>query len=84
MSKRNERSLIIIGGHENKNDNKLILREVARRTAKGKLVSYAFPAEFCPYAAHIARPTQFNTRTNQDYASGPSIKTVHQNRPSKP
>jgi cyanophycinase len=38
MSKRNDRSLVIIGGHEDKKGDKLILREVARRVGSGKLV----------------------------------------------
>jgi cyanophycinase len=38
VSKRNERALIIIGGHEDKEGDKLILREVARRVGSGKLV----------------------------------------------
>jgi cyanophycinase len=37
MSKR-DRTLIIIGGHEDRTDGKEILREVARRTGGGKLV----------------------------------------------
>lgn len=38
MGKRNERALVIIGGHENKEGDKLILREVARRIGSGRLV----------------------------------------------
>jgi cyanophycinase len=36
--KRSERALIIIGGHEDKEDKKLILRAVAERVGSGKLV----------------------------------------------
>jgi cyanophycinase len=36
--KRNERALIIVGGHEDKEDDKIILKEIARRTGSGKLV----------------------------------------------
>ena len=36
--KRSERALIIIGGHEDKEDKKLILRAVAERVGDGKLV----------------------------------------------
>ena len=35
---RRDRALIIIGGHEDKEDDKLILRAVAERTGRGKLV----------------------------------------------
>jgi cyanophycinase len=38
MSRSSNRSLIIIGGHEDKEGDKLILREVARRVGRGKLV----------------------------------------------
>jgi cyanophycinase len=36
--KRSERALIIVGGHEDKEGDKLILRAVAERTGDGKLV----------------------------------------------
>src|SRR5215210_6586027 len=35
---RNDRALIIIGGKEDRSNDKLILREVARRVGSGKLV----------------------------------------------
>src|SRR4051794_39969064 len=36
--KRTGRALIIVGGKEDKEDDKLILREIARRVGSGKLV----------------------------------------------
>lgn len=38
MSNRSDRNLIVIGGHEDKEGDKAILREVARRAGAGKLV----------------------------------------------
>src|SRR6476660_1001102 len=38
MSRKQDRTLIIIGGHEDRTGEKVILREVARRTGAGKLV----------------------------------------------
>jgi cyanophycinase len=35
---RSERTLIIVGGKEDRSDNKIILREIARRVGSGKLV----------------------------------------------
>ena len=35
---RSDRTLIIIGGHEDRTNNKIILGEVARRVGSGKLV----------------------------------------------
>ena len=35
---RSDRTLIIIGGHEDRSNNKIILSEVARRVGSGKLV----------------------------------------------
>src|SRR3954470_3964984 len=38
MARERRGTLIIIGGHENKDDDPLILREVVRRVGNGKLV----------------------------------------------
>ncbi len=38
MANRNDRALIVIGGHEDKKGDRAILKEVARRTGAGKLV----------------------------------------------
>ncbi|MDB4917131.1 MAG: cyanophycinase, partial [Gemmatimonadetes bacterium] len=38
MARGRTGTLIIIGGHENKDDNPLILKEVSRRVGEGKLV----------------------------------------------
>ena len=38
MAKRRQKSLIIIGGHEDREGDKVILREIARRLGSGKIV----------------------------------------------
>ncbi|HKG20994.1 MAG TPA: cyanophycinase [Blastocatellia bacterium] len=38
MASKSDRTLIVIGGHEDKAGNKLILKEVARRVGSGRLV----------------------------------------------
>lgn len=38
MARRSERTLVIIGGHEDREGEKVVLREIARRIGNGKLV----------------------------------------------